>query len=42
VVPVALRQDLEPGILLAPFAFRDQLQPVLQRGALAGVNLERA
>lgn len=41
VVPVTLREDLEPGILLAPFAFRDQLQPVLRRDALTGVNLER-
>ena len=41
VVPVSLREDLEPGILLAPFAFRDQLQPVLSGEPLVGVNLER-
>lgn len=42
LVPVNLREDLEPGILLVPFAFRDQLEPVLRREALTDVNLERA
>jgi len=42
LVPVNLREDLEPGILLVPFAFRDQLEPVLRREALTEVNLERA
>lgn len=41
VVPVNLREDLEPGILLVPFAFRDQLERVLRRDALTGVRLER-
>jgi len=41
VVPVGLREDVEPGMLLVPFAFRDQLESVLCRDALTDVNLER-
>jgi predicted molibdopterin-dependent oxidoreductase YjgC len=42
LVPVNLRDDLEPGILLVPFAFRDQVEPVLRQEALTEVNVERA
>ena len=41
-VPVTLSQDVDAGILLVPFAFRDRLGPVLGEGGLAGVVLERA
>ncbi len=41
VIPVRLREAMEPGILLVPFAFRDQLEPVLKRDALTAVNVER-
>lgn len=41
ITQLSLRKDLEPGVLLAPFAFRDQLEPVLRRKPLAAVAVER-
>ncbi len=41
VIPVQLREDIEPGIVLVPFAFRDQLAPVSGRSAETAVNVER-
>ncbi len=42
VVPIRLRKDLQRGVLLAPFAFRDWLAEVLGEDGVAAVNVERA
>jgi predicted molibdopterin-dependent oxidoreductase YjgC len=41
VVPVSLREDLDSKILLVPFAFRGHLEPVLNRGVMQRVKVER-
>jgi anaerobic selenocysteine-containing dehydrogenase len=42
VVPVRLRKDLQHGVLLAPYWFRDWLADVLGEDGVAAVNVERA
>ncbi len=42
VVPIRLRKDLQRGVLLAPYAFRDWLAAVLGEDGAAAVNVERA
>ncbi|UCG87165.1 MAG: molybdopterin-dependent oxidoreductase [Gemmatimonadota bacterium] len=41
VIPVRLCEDVEPAMMLVPFAFRDQLEPVLKCEVMAAVNVER-
>jgi predicted molibdopterin-dependent oxidoreductase YjgC len=41
VVPVRLRDDVEPGTVLVPFAFRDRLAPVLDHQPRVAVKLEK-
>jgi predicted molibdopterin-dependent oxidoreductase YjgC len=41
VVPVRLRDDVEPGTVLVPFAFRDRLAPVLDHEPRVAVKLEK-
>lgn len=41
VVPIRLRKDLQRGVLLAPYAFRDCLADVLGEDGVAAVNVER-
>jgi predicted molibdopterin-dependent oxidoreductase YjgC len=41
LVPVSLREDVEPGTLLVPFAFRDRLEPVLGPEPRVAVRVER-
>jgi hypothetical protein len=41
VVPVQVRQDLMPGVLLVPYAFRDHVSEVLFTGNVAAVKAER-
>jgi len=40
-VPVRLRPDLQPGVFLVPFAFRDHLANVLGEDGITAVNLEQ-
>jgi predicted molibdopterin-dependent oxidoreductase YjgC len=42
VVPVRLRTDLKPGVLLVPFAFRDQVANVLGPESVVFVSVEPA
>jgi len=42
VVPVQVRTDLKPGVLLVPYAFRDHVANVLCTRRLAAVKVERA
>ena len=42
VLPIAVRHDIEPGLLVVPFGFRDRLEPVLGREVLVAVRVERA
>jgi predicted molibdopterin-dependent oxidoreductase YjgC len=42
VVPIRLRTDLKPGVLLVPFAFRDHVANVLGNDSLISVNVEPA
>ena len=42
VVPTRLRKDLQKGVLLAPFGFRDRLAGVLGDDGVAAVSVERA
>jgi predicted molibdopterin-dependent oxidoreductase YjgC len=42
VVPIRLRKDLQRGVLLAPYGFRDWLADVLGEDGVAAVNVERA
>ena len=41
VVPVRLREDLIPGIMLVPFGFRDHLSPVMEGRDAVAVRVER-
>ena len=41
-VPVLVRGDLEPGLLIVPYAFRDHVSGVLGSDSLAAVAVERA
>ena len=42
VVPIRLRKDLQRGVLLAPYGFRNCLAEVLGEDGVAAVNVERA
>jgi len=42
VVPIRLRKDLQRGVLLAPYGFRDWVAGVLGEDGVAAVNVERA
>jgi predicted molibdopterin-dependent oxidoreductase YjgC len=42
VVPIQVRTELKPGVLLVPYAFRDNLASVLDRESLTAVKIERA
>jgi formate dehydrogenase major subunit len=42
VVPIQLRTDLRPGVLLVPYAFRDHLASVLGRESVTAVKTECA
>lgn len=42
VVPIRLRKDLQRGVLLAPYGFRDWLADVLGEDGTAAVSVERA
>lgn len=42
VVPVRLREDLKPGVLMVPYAFRDSVAIVLGRENTTGVTVEPA
>jgi predicted molibdopterin-dependent oxidoreductase YjgC len=42
VVPVQVKTDLKPGVLLVPYAFRDHVAKVLGTGSLVAVEAERA
>lgn len=42
VVPIQVREDLQPRVLLVPFAFRDHVSSVLGTDSLAAVRIERA
>ena len=41
VVPVRLREGIEPGVLLVPYAFRDYVASVLGGEGVAGVKVEQ-
>jgi predicted molibdopterin-dependent oxidoreductase YjgC len=41
LVPVSLREDVEPGTLMVPFAFRDRLEPVLGQEPSVTVELQK-
>ena len=41
VVPVRLREDLIPGIMLVPFGFRDHLSPVMEGRDAVAVRVDR-
>jgi formate dehydrogenase alpha subunit len=41
-VPVLVRGDLQPGLLIVPYAFRDHVSGVLGSDSLAAVAVERA
>jgi predicted molibdopterin-dependent oxidoreductase YjgC len=40
-VSVSLRDDVEPGFLMVPFAFRDRLEPVLGQEPRVAVELRK-
>jgi predicted molibdopterin-dependent oxidoreductase YjgC len=42
VVPIRLRPDLKPGVLLVPFSFRDHVANVLGTDSVAAVKVEQA
>lgn len=42
VVPLAVRQDLQEGLLIVPYGFRDYVANVLGVDSLAAVRVERA
>jgi predicted molibdopterin-dependent oxidoreductase YjgC len=42
VVPIQVKADLKPGVLLVPYAFRDHVAKVLGTGSLIAVEAERA
>jgi len=42
VVPVQVRTDLKPGVLLVPYAFRDHVGSVLGGEGVTAVKMERA
>jgi predicted molibdopterin-dependent oxidoreductase YjgC len=42
VVPIQVRTDLKPGVLLVPYAFRDYVASVLGGESIAAVKAERA
>ena len=42
VVPIQVKTDLKPGVLLVPYAFRDHVAKVLGTGRLTAVEAERA
>jgi predicted molibdopterin-dependent oxidoreductase YjgC len=42
VVPIQVKTDLKPGVLLVPYAFRDHVAKVLGTGTLIPVRAERA
>jgi predicted molibdopterin-dependent oxidoreductase YjgC len=42
VVPIRLRTDLKPGVLLVPYAFRDHLANVLGTHSVTAVKVEQA
>ena len=41
-VPVLVRADLEPGLLIVPYAFRDHVSGALGNDSIAAVAVERA
>ena len=41
VVPVLVTKDLQPGLLLVPYAFRDRVSNVLRNDSVAAVRIER-
>jgi len=41
VVPVRVRMDLEPGVILVPYAFRDHVASVLGTDSIAAVKVEQ-
>jgi len=41
LVPVRLRKDLEPGVVIAPYGFRESVDDVLGDDGVAAVKLER-
>jgi len=42
VVPIRVRTDLKPGVLLVPYAFRDHLANVLGTNSVTAVKVEQA
>jgi hypothetical protein len=42
VVPIQVRADLKPGVLLVPYAFRDHVASVLGTESVTAVKAERA
>jgi predicted molibdopterin-dependent oxidoreductase YjgC len=42
VVPIQIKTDLKPGVLLVPYAFRDHVAKVLGTGRAVAVKAERA
>ena len=42
VVPIQVKTDLKPGVLLVPYAFRDHVAKVSGTGRLTAVEAERA
>lgn len=42
VVPIRVRTDLEPGVVLVPYAFRDHVANVLGTHSIAAVKVEQA
>ena len=42
VVPIRVRTDLQPGVLLVPYAFRDHLANVLGTQSVTAVKVEQA
>jgi len=42
VLPIRLRADLKPGVLLVPYAFRDRITKVLGTHGVTAVKVERA
>ena len=42
VVPIRVRTDLKPGVLLVPYAFRDHVANVLGTHSVTAVKVEQA
>jgi predicted molibdopterin-dependent oxidoreductase YjgC len=42
VVPARVRPDLQPGVVLVPYAFRDRVANVLGADGVAAVSVEQA